>query len=69
VPASDGLDNFVGIGGPGEGFRFCVGFGDEAIDGCLQVDDRDEDAALQSTLREFGKEPLDGVEPGCRGWR
>ena len=66
MPASDGLDNFVGIGSPCEGFRFGVVFDDEAIDSCLQVDDRQEDAAFQSPLCELGEEALDGVEPGCR---
>ena len=47
MPASDGLDNFVGIGSPCEGFRFGVVFDDEAIDCCLQVDDRQEDAAFR----------------------
>jgi len=46
VPASDGLDNFAGIGSPCEGFRFGVVFNDEAIDGGLQVDDRYEDPAF-----------------------
>ena len=40
MPASDGLDNFVGISSPSEGFRFGVMFDDESIDGGLQVDDR-----------------------------
>jgi hypothetical protein len=48
VPASDGPDDFVGIRGPYEGFWFGVVFDDEAIDGGLQIDDRDERAALQS---------------------
>jgi hypothetical protein len=40
VRASDSLDNFVGISSPSEGFRFSVVFDDEAIDCCLQIDDR-----------------------------
>ena len=40
MPASDGLDNFVGISSPCEGFWFGVVFDNEAIDCCLQVDDR-----------------------------
>ena len=66
MPTSDGLDNFVGISSPCEGFWFSVVFDDEAIDGCLQVDNRYEDAALEATLREFGEEALDGVELGRR---
>ena len=46
VPASDGADNFVRISGPGEGPGLGIMFDDEAIDGGLQVDDRDEDTAL-----------------------
>jgi hypothetical protein len=66
VPTSNSADNFVGIGSPCEGFWFGIVFDDEAIDGCLQVDGRYEDAALQSPLCQFGEEALDGVEPGCR---
>ena len=68
MPASDGPDNFAWIGGPCEGFGFGVVFDNEAIDCCLQVDDRYEDAALQSPLRKLGEEALDSVEPGCRSW-
>ena len=46
VPASDGLDNFVGISDPREGLWFGVVLDDEAFDGGLQVDDRYEDAAF-----------------------
>ena len=52
MPASDGADNFVRISGPSEGLRLGIVFDDEAIDGGLQVDDRDEDTALQSPLGE-----------------
>jgi hypothetical protein len=44
-------------------------FDDEAIDSGLQVDDRYEDAAFQSPLRELGEEAFDSVEPGRRYWR
>jgi hypothetical protein len=54
LPASGGQENFVGISGPCERFRSGVVFAD-AIDGCLQVDDRYEGAALQSPLRDLGK--------------
>src|SRR5664280_2814961 len=66
VPAPDGLNNFVGIGSPCEGFRFGVVFDDEAIDGGLQIDDRYENAAFQSPPGELGEEAFDGVEPGRR---
>ena len=57
MPASDGLDNFVGISGPCEGFRRGVVLDDEAIDCGLQVDDRYEDAALYLRLESFAKKP------------
>jgi hypothetical protein len=56
VPASDGTDDFVRISGPREGLRLGIVFDDEAIDGGLQIDDRDEDAALQSPPGEFCEE-------------
>ena len=40
VPAFDGGDDFVGIGGPGEWLWVVVGVGEEAIDGGLEVDDQ-----------------------------
>ena len=61
MPASDG--DFVRISGPGEGLGLDIMFDDEAIDGGLQIDDRDEDTALQSPLGEFCEETFDGVEP------
>ena len=67
VPASDGGDDFVGIGGPGEGLGHLVGLLDEAVDGDLQLVDGAEDAALQSSFGELGKEALDGVQPGVGG--
>ena len=67
MPASDGGDDFVGVGGPGEGFRVGVVLGEEAVDGGLEVDDGAEDAALQPPLCELGEEALDCVEPGAGG--
>jgi hypothetical protein len=69
VPASDGGDDFVGIGDPLEGLRVGVVVVKEAIDRGLQVCDRPEDAALETPLGQDGEEALDGVEPrgGCRG--
>jgi hypothetical protein len=58
VPASDGADDFVRISGPSEGLRLDIVFDDEAIDGGLQIDDRDEDNALQSPLGEFCEEAI-----------
>jgi hypothetical protein len=62
VPASDGSDDFVGVGGPHEGSRVIVGFPEEAVDGGLEIDDRAEDAAFEAALAELGEEALDGVE-------
>ena len=58
MPASDGADDFVRISGPSEGLRLDIVFDDEAIDGGLQIDDRDEDNALQSPLGEFCEEAI-----------
>ena len=69
MPASDGADDFVRISGPSEGLRLGIVFDNEAIDGGLQIDDRDEDTALQSPLGEFCEEAFDGVEPRTRRWR
>lgn len=63
MPASDCSDDFVGTGGPSEGARLGVVFGKEAIDGCLQVDDRSEHAALQPALGQLGEESFHGVQP------
>jgi hypothetical protein len=63
VPSPDSSDDFVWIGGPGEGLGIVVGLGDEAVDGGLKVGDGSEDAALESPSREFGEETLDGVKP------
>ena len=38
MPASDGGNDFVGIGGPSEGRRLQVMFFEEAVDGGLQVE-------------------------------
>ena len=49
-----------------KGFGIGVVFGDEAIDGGLEIDDGSEDASLQSPLGELGEEPFDGIEPERR---
>ena len=46
MPAFDGGENFVGVGGPCEGLRLTIMLLDETVDGCLKVGDRVEDAAL-----------------------
>jgi hypothetical protein len=44
VPSPDGSDNAIRVGGPGEGLGVGIGFGDETVDGGLQVDDAVPDA-------------------------
>ena len=36
-PVFDGGENALGIGGPDKGLWICVGVGEEAIDGSLEV--------------------------------
>ncbi len=67
VPAFDGGDDAVGVGGPDEWFRLIVVLGEEAVDGRLEVHDGAEDAALEASLRELGEEALHRVQPGARG--
>ena len=69
VPASDGSDDVVGIGGPDEGFGAVVGFRKEAFDRGLQIDERAEHAALQPPPGQLGEEALDGIQPGGGGRR
>ena len=68
MPGPDGGDDFVGIGGPCEGFGLLIVLIEEAIDRGLQVGDGAEDAALEPSLGEDREEALDSVEPGsgCR---
>lgn len=63
VPAFDGGDDPVWVGGPSEGFWVGVLLGDEAVDGGLEINERVECAALQAPLGKFGKEAFDGVKP------
>jgi hypothetical protein len=69
MPAPDGGDDFVWIGGPCERLRLAIVLGEEAVDGGLKVGDRAEHAAFQLPFRELGEKPLDGVEPGARSRR
>ena len=64
VPSFHGCDDLVGVCGPCERFWVRVGFGEEAIDCRLEIDERVEDATFEPPFREFGEEPFDGVEPG-----
>ena len=62
VPASDGIDDFVRVCGPPEGFGFVlVVVDEELVDGCLEVDQRMEDAAFQPPLCELGEKAFDRV--------
>ncbi len=63
VPSFDGSDDPIGIGGPRERFGVFVGFGDEAIDGGLEIDEGKEDTAFEAPVCQFCEEPFDGVEP------
>ena len=63
MPTAHRCDDLVGIGGPDERFGLPVGFGDEAVDGGLQLDDRGEHAAFQPAVGELGEEALDGIQP------
>jgi hypothetical protein len=56
VPAFDGGDDFVGVGGPREGFGLLVVLLEEAVDCRLEVDDGVEDASFEATLRQFCEE-------------
>lgn len=67
VPASDGGDDGVWVFGPMAGPRVGVGLGEEAFDGGLERDQGMKDAAFQASLGELGEEPLDRIQPGCRG--
>ena len=62
VPASDGGDDFIRIGGPDEGFGAFVVLIQEAVDGGLKVDERMEDAAFEPAVGQPGEETLDGIE-------
>ena len=64
MSASDGGDDFIGIGGPLEGLGFIIVLGEKPVDGGLKIDDRSEDAALETPLGELREEALHRVEPG-----
>ena len=67
LPAFDGGEDALRIGGPDEGFGIGVCLGDEAVDSDLQVNDGSEDAAFEATAGELGEEAFDRIEPGCGG--
>ena len=66
MPTVDGSDDVIRICGPDEWLGFLVVLVDEAVDGCLKIDDRMEHPPFETPLGELGEEALDGVEPGCR---
>ena len=66
MPTFNGGDNFVWIGGPRKRFRALIGFGDEAINGGLEIDERMEDAPVEPPFGEFGEEALDSIGPRTR---
>ena len=58
MPTPDGIDDLVWIGGPSERLGLCcVVLDEEAVDGCLQVDEGMKHAAIQSSLRQFCEKP------------
>jgi hypothetical protein len=63
-PALDSGEDAARIGGPDERFGIGIGFGDEAVDGGLEILDGAEHATLKPPTCEFGEEALDGIEPG-----
>ena len=69
VPASDGGDDFVGIGGPHEGLGVVIGFLKEPVDGGLEINDRSENPAFEAAPGQLGEEALDGIQPGGGGRR
>ena len=62
----DGGDDAIGVSGPHEGFGIGIGFGEEAVDGGLKIDNRVEHAAFEPPPRQPGEQSLDGIEPGAR---
>ena len=57
------FDDTVGVGRPDEGFGFAVVFAEIAVNRGLQVDQRMEDAALQTPAGEGGEKALDRIGP------
>ena len=62
APAPNGGNNFVGIGDPLERLGLGVAVVEEAVDRRLKVNDRLEDAALQTTLGQDGEDPSTALE-------
>jgi hypothetical protein len=64
VPSSDGCDDFVGVLGPGKGFRIRVGVAEEAVDGKFEFLDGSEDASLGRRLMSFAMNPSTALSRG-----
>ena len=52
MPAADGGEDALRVGGPSEGSGVGVVLADVAVDGGLKVDDADEHAALEPSPRQ-----------------
>ena len=61
----NGGDEAIGVSSPDEGV-IGIGFGEGAIDGGLQFDDRSEDAPLEPPSGQPREQSLDRIEPGAR---
>src|SRR5665647_840593 len=68
MPASDGSDDLVGVGGPDERLGLVIVLLEESVDRGLQVSNGPEDTSLEPALCERREEALDRIEPGrvCR---
>ena len=64
VSSFDGSDDFIRIGDPVRRFGVFVGFGDEEIDGGLEINEGVEDTTVKPPPGEFGEETFDGIELG-----
>jgi hypothetical protein len=53
VPAFDGDDDLIGIGGPHERFGIVVGLGNEALDGGMEIDERSKGAVVPRFSRRL----------------
>ena len=68
MPTIGGGDDFVWIGGPGEGLWLLVVVGDEAIDGGLEIDDVPlKTPRLRRRLVRMAKKPSPGGSPRVTG--
>jgi hypothetical protein len=63
VPPPDRCNDLIGVCFPDEWLWLAVVLLDEAVDGCLQINDGMENAVLQPSARQFCEETFDGVQP------